>query len=39
MTCSKLAVLNKTIQGAVFMSQKSKNRLKKHICILRGCGG
>ena len=30
MTCSKLAVLNKAIQGAFFKSQKSKNRLKRH---------
>ena len=29
MTCAKLAVLNKAIQGAFFKSQKSKNRLKR----------
>ena len=40
MTCSKLAVLNKAIQDAFLKSQKSKNRLKRHIHIdLRGCGG
>ena len=27
MTCSKLAVLNKAIQGDFFKSQKGKNRL------------
>ena len=31
MTCSKLAVLNKAIQGTFFKFQKSKNRLKRHI--------
>ena len=31
MTSSKLAVLNKTILGTFFKSQKSKNRLKRHI--------
>ena len=31
MTCAKLAVLNKAIQGTFFKSQKSKNRLKRHI--------
>ena len=30
MTCSKLAVLNKAIQGTFFKSQKSRNRLKRH---------
>ena len=30
MTCSKLAVLNKAIQGTFFKSQESKNRLKRH---------
>ena len=29
--CSKLAVLNKAIQGTFFKSQKSRNRLKTHI--------
>ena len=33
MTCSKLAVLNKAIQGTFFKSQKSKNRLKRQILI------
>ena len=31
MTCSKLAVLNKAIQGTFFKSQKSKNRLKSYL--------
>ena len=31
MTCSKLAAFNKAIQGTIFKSQKSKNRLKTHI--------
>ena len=31
MTCSKLAVLNKAIQGTFFKFQKSKKRLKRHI--------
>ena len=31
MTCSKLAVLNKAIQGTFFKSQKNKNRLKRQI--------
>ena len=31
MTSSKLAVLNKTILGTFFKSQKGKNRLKRHI--------
>ena len=30
MTCSKLAVLNKAMQGTFFKSQESKNRLKRH---------
>ena len=30
MTCSKLAVLNKAVQGTFLKSQKSKNRLKRH---------
>ena len=31
MNCSKLTVLNKAIHGTFPKSQKSKNRLKRHI--------
>ena len=40
MTCAKLAVLNKAIQGTYFKSLKSKNRLKRHrfLFTLRSSG-